>query len=121
MWDAGISFSLRKEKIFLFQHLLVFKILAVCIRGAWFFCRTIWSFNDTVLVSYWILETGITDALFILNIRRVDPMKEDQEENGEAEKMISVFHALEFILRILEQKRFRSELPFSIRLHPGRL
>ena len=57
-----------------------------------------WSLDCEFLADFRIPAIGVTDAPLFLNISRVDSMKEDQEENGEVEKMISVFHAPFFFL-----------------------
>ncbi len=83
-----------------------------------------WSLDRDFLANFRIPAVGVAVVPLFLNISRVDSMKKDKEENGEVEKTISGFHALislEFILRILEQRRSRFELLFSIHFHPGRL
>jgi len=68
-----------------------------------------WSLDCDFLVDFRIAAIGVTDAPLFLNISRVDSMKEDKEENGEVEKIISGFHALFPLLFVLSNY---SDSPF---------
>ena len=68
-----------------------------------------WSFDREFLANFRIPAIGVADAPLFLNVSRVDSMKKDKEENGEVEKTTSGFHALFFLLFVLNNY---SDSPF---------
>jgi hypothetical protein len=68
-----------------------------------------WSLDCEFLANFRITAIGVTDAPLFLNISQVDSMKEEKEENGEVDKIISGFHALFSLLFVLNN---HSDSPF---------